>query len=536
MKDSKIVYIRILVISFFGIFFYLQDQYALSYNDDDVYHFVVPAGERNFTEALKDSLTEKHPIENWSDVIQSNINSYQNSNGRFLVHCIVQACCSFMSMDTFVVLNTLVFCIFLYVLFVIVDVKNWIEAIIGVCVLWLLVYKGSSLFGIRAFAINYLWCTVINLIFYVFFTKVSDENRHVNIWESLILCLVGVIVGSLSESFSIGFSAAYVLYCLKTYYRDRIISLPVILMVIGYLIGTAIVVFAPGNFLRADGRVSGFSVNIAAIYQMITMPINIVYLLALFYALYKSRKKFIMHVRENSIFLFAILFNALFMIIIAYNGKHQQTVINMLCLILFLKLMNDIKYSKKFGAFVCSVLMIMNIVTYIPILQIRKNLYNSYHSCIANVKDGIVVSEEYEKFTYKVRNNPFVNEYFISVMNIDAKAVSLRMTQGKNMYLIKKVIPFSPNKFREYCNTNRKLIENVFKADYNYIICMLNEKRSPQEIKLVFKESFMGGMFLRNRTSDVSAYQRVEYDGIYYYLFPPNLHYGEIISLDIKHL
>ena len=88
------------------------------------------------------------------------------------------------------------------------------------------------------------------------------------------------------------------------------------------------------------------------------------------------------------------------MLFVAYNGKHQQTSNNIFVYILLLRLMGEfnISFNKKRASGFCMILLM--IITYIPILQLRKNLYKEYYSCIDSVliKNSTIIDEDYQKY------------------------------------------------------------------------------------------------------------------------------------------
>lgn len=533
-KSNSNAYLILFYVSI-GLLFYFQDRYVISQGDDDLYQFVIPDVPRPFTESLVDPTVERQPIQTVSDVITSNLHAYKNSNGRFLVHCIVQFCCSFMSMDTFVVINTFVFLAFIFLLFKIARINGLWQMVLGACFFWLLMYKGLSFMGNRANSVNYLWCSVANLLFLLFLNRVSKQSsgKSSQWYHLVVLFLGGAIIGSLSESFSIGISAALFVHAVFNYKK---LSMPMMLLVFGYFIGTAVVVFSPGNFSRAEGRGMG-SFNYFVIYQILTLPVNLIYLFSLLLLWHNNRKEVVLHLKENSIFILAVLFSSFFMMFIAYNGKQQQTAINVICLVLLLRILfSNFRISTNHAKAMGIALGIISLIIYIPVFNLRKSLYDSYNYCIDNVNKGkkgmVLVDEDYENAVYKLRTNPFVNNYFIFVFKINARHVSMIKTKGKDLDFVSKIIPFPLSKIDDYCVEDNKVIENVYKCDYNYHICKLNKDVPLDNVTLEFKESF-GLFFRRNSISQIHPDQLITYKGSKYYLFCLNSKNDEIVSLTV---
>ena len=525
--------VMLFIVGITGVLFYFQDRYAISFNDDDLYKFIVPAQERYYTESLRDPQSVRIPIESLKDVVTSNVNAYLFCNGRFIVHCIVQTLTSFTSMDSFVVLNTFVFCLFLICIIKISNINNSFHLLLAIFFFWFLIYKGTAFWGNIACSVNYLWCSVAYLFFYLLYNKIIlMQNKDWKWWKYVFTFFVSVLIGSLSESYSIGISAALFLY--YSINRKKLAS-PLIFLLVGFFIGTLIVSISPGNFLRVGGRVTGLSINLAAIYQMTTMPINIVYLLCVACIWFYNKNRILNHVNNNFFFILSIVFNTIFMLFVAYNGKHQQTSNNIFVYILLLRLMGEfnISFNKKRASGLCMILLI--IITYIPILQLRKNLYKEYYSCIDSVliKGSTIIDEDYQKYCFKVRSNPLINGLFISVLNIEPRSVSMRITRGNDLFFIEKVLPFSPNKINDYCTENNRLYNSVYKCNYNYVVCKLENNYDIKDISLTYKEKYFFSLFSRTNESSMQPYMVIDYRGEYYYLFPP-YELGEVTSLSIK--
>lgn len=516
-----------------GILYYMQDQYMISQGDDYMYQFIVPNDSRPFNVSLIDPQVERIPITSFSDVIESNKNAYMNSNGRFLVHCIVQTCCTFLSQNVFVVINTIMFLLFVFLVVKLSKVKELIQIAIVVCLFWLLMYKGQTFFYNMANSVNYLWCSVANLFFLLCHNKINDSEERFSKWYWLLgLFLLGLIIGSLSESFSIGISAGLFVYYI--FHRNNL-SRTTIFLLLGYFLGTAFVVLAPGNFSRVEGRGMG-SFNIFVLYQLLTVPVNLAYLVALVIMRFMNREQLKKHIINNMVLLLSVVFNAFFMMFVAYNGKHQQTAINVMCLILLSNLFfSGFKFSIRTQRIVASILVIVSMIIYIPVLQLRKSLFDSYNSCLSKVstKGITLVDEEYQKYTYKMRMNFLYHDYFIYVQNIIPRHASMIITEGKDLFYIANTIPFPKEKFEEFCTDDRKYFDNVYQGDYGYVFCKLDNDVPMQSISLNYNEAF-GFFFHRDAISVAKPFRKITYNGHYYYVFQQNLKGDRYLSLEVE--
>ncbi len=516
------------------ISYYAQYKYTISSYDDDVYLFYIPKGNLNHAEALLDTTVYSRPIQTFSDVVESNINSYNNSNGRFIVHSLVQICCSFMQMNQFAIINTIVWGLFVIFLFK-VSIRqsyNVFYLLTILCLFWLFVYKGVAFLGNRAGVINYMWCATANLAFYYLYEK--EVEKQINpFFYSFLLFLFSVICGSLSESFSIGLSAALVVFCLV---HVKKIKMTPIILTIGYLVGTAITVLAPGNFSRSAERVNGLSLNFSALYQIITSPIVLLFLLSLLIKGLRVKGSLSRFCKTNIILFSALCFSACFMLFVAYNGKHQQTFTNILSLVLLSRLLfNEGSNNSRTVVGIAIVTLILSILSYFPILHIRKQLYDTYYATIDSaIKQGggIIYDKEYERVVYNIRENHFLRDHYVYPFSLRKDFVSMRLTNGKNIHYIEKVVPYETNRLLLLCNSSNEVIKNVYMTDYNIIVLRTKEKNKLDKVSLLFKEKY-ALFFQRNTLSVTQPYEELELNGFHYYFFPNNNQYSAIEAVCI---
>ena len=103
----------VLVICF--IAFYLQERYAIFSIDDWTYAFVVQDDYHNYQSVTDDHVIRK-PVTSIYDAFISQSRDYFKTNGRFLIHALVQYICGTKTMGQFIVLNTVMFSFFILLL------------------------------------------------------------------------------------------------------------------------------------------------------------------------------------------------------------------------------------------------------------------------------------------------------------------------------------------------------------------------------------------------------------------------------------
>ncbi|WP_165040267.1 DUF6056 family protein [Dysgonomonas sp. ZJ709] len=189
------------------------------------------------------------------DIFQSQYNHYYLWGGRSVVHFIAQA---LLLLPPFVIdlLNTLaymayVFLIYWFIkgrkagsilLFILVNLAIWfVQPAFGDTILWI---TGSA---------NYLWGTTLILLFLLPFRLYSGhkQDRISMIIYSVAFFIFAFIAGWTNENTAGAMLLMAILFLI--YYRSRKWNIPVwaIVGLIGALIGYIIMIFAPGNAVRA---------------------------------------------------------------------------------------------------------------------------------------------------------------------------------------------------------------------------------------------------------------------------------------------
>lgn len=250
IKENNIK--KIILGLFFIIFFiliYLLNRLYPIHSDDWMYSFI---------------FNEDPPkrIANILDIIVSQYNHYLYWGGRNIVHFIDQLLL-LLSPTIREILNSLAYIIFAFViyriankgrktnpyLFLVVNLLVWLlTPVFPQTVIWI---TGSS---------NYLWGTLIILVFvsyyYSFYTKEKSKN---SILKNILFLLGGVIAGWTNENSAI--ALIFILCILLFYFKIRKIKIPqwTIYGLIGVCIGCAVMLLAPGNFIRSKDTHAAFN-------------------------------------------------------------------------------------------------------------------------------------------------------------------------------------------------------------------------------------------------------------------------------------
>lgn len=360
MRRGDYIFIIIVFIAF-----YVLNQFSVLIGDDFWYCFygVDANGTAQF-------------IDSFGDAVCSQLHAYTTHNGRIIVHTLTSYFCGVLGMNVFKIFNSLVFTLMFYGLLKLsrkyIGYQTWDKYLIIFMLFVLMPYPGQIFWGSIAMSINYLWtsCAVIYLL--VFYGIIKEHKIKYNLLGNIVVFLISILAGSLQESFTIGISGAlFLYYCF--HYKEFKGTIPY--FVIGLWIGTAIVVFAPGNFLRLEGvdkaqSASGFISSLSNFARLFTDTKLMIIAIVLSIILWvKDRAQICNFYKVNFIYIWSIIFSA-FLVFITYSGERQLTCIELFSLILILRLLlhfsNPIRI-KKIELVYSILLSIVCLLLYYPI-------------------------------------------------------------------------------------------------------------------------------------------------------------------------
>lgn len=158
------------------------------------------------------------PIKSFLDIIISQCKHYQELNGRFLIHLIVQLFCGIWGIEFFRIINSLFFTLLcgLITRFVF---NSWKTSILNYIITTLLIFFTIpaiklTIFGNISFCVNYLWTAVFNLLL-ILLVITKFTNNKVSSFQNLMLFVVCILCGSLQESFSIPILGTAIIFILS---------------------------------------------------------------------------------------------------------------------------------------------------------------------------------------------------------------------------------------------------------------------------------------------------------------------------------
>ena len=241
VEHNKLIFLAINIVAFCA-FLWINIRTPLS-GDDLIYQTIYGTGV---------------PITNLRDILQSQINHYQMWGGRSVVHFIDQA---FLLLDKswFNIANSIVFLLFVLLIYHYSLEKKVTNSflVLEYVLLWVTIPNPIDTIVWQTSSVNYLWGSTFILLYLLPYYK-SWEGLDVKskslsaVLQAIIMFICGVLCGWTIEAGAVmllTFIFATLAYQIK---NKKFIQGWEITGFIGSLIGFGILIFAPGNFKRAN--------------------------------------------------------------------------------------------------------------------------------------------------------------------------------------------------------------------------------------------------------------------------------------------
>ncbi len=460
---SKHVFYQNSIYLIFIFGFYLQNRFAISCSDDWPYSFICEKDGAGYLSAADEGATPR-PITSLKDAIMSQSADYFKSNGRFITHTLVQYFCGTMNMGHFVLLNTLVFALFTLCLLklTILNRKILLQTLTVLSAIWLLIpFKGFTFMGNISLSINYLWAAAFNLLFLILYHHTL--NQRPSSVPMIFISLMAFVIGSLQESFSICIAGSI---CLRAFIRRKNISSQHVIIIIAYIAGTLSCILSPANFQRAE-EIGGFGFHVGSVYGLLASPVVWLFVLCVFFLI--KKRMLSVEFRRQPIILTSVIINLLFILVIAYNGRHQLMALNILMFIFVFRVYLT-NVSQKSLRTVALMLTVVSLVSYYPILNVRQNYHSAFLQLTERMKastDGIVAAHDFETLSANYKKNLILNYNYITTISfLDwepyERIYSLKLTKGKNPHLFITVLPDEKENIALACTAEHEVVPNLY--------------------------------------------------------------------------
>ncbi len=443
---------RSLFFIFIAVLFYLLYRYGLFISDDYMYAYIFGTETR---------------ISSLSDIFTSQCRHYMQFNGRFIVHCIVQLFCGILGMEWFHVFQTIMFVLFVALTTRLVC-KTWQAPIVWYAItataIWFLIPRiNLTLLGNISCGVNYLWVGVATAMFMLLYRRLAHSTNH-SLIVKIGAGLFGLVCGSLQESFSIPIAGAlFIYYC----FNFRKLRDAAAWLVIGYWLGTIILIVAPANFVRLSKEISEDNTISRTIQLFSSCMLITAFLLAHLPVLSKrfGRKFIVGFVSDYWMHYTMILISILFTIFIAYTGRHQMFFAGWLIIILAIDCLRRILGSAidRYGRMICIVLAIAVLPVYIHAYHAKKLVFNLQQKIVSDIvesDDGNIIVNGYSAYVLKDYIALRYADFWGLLAGGGKPSLSLYYT-GDTEH-IRNFIPCAPERLPELLDSNHRVSDNVY--------------------------------------------------------------------------
>ena len=523
-------FLCILPLLIVGLLFYLLDSENEFINDDLYYSLSHP---------------DFKPIDSVAALFSSQYYDYFHTNGRFLVHLIVQLFCGVIGVKTFHVLNTIIFIIFLYGLRYYTNNHVRKDIPITVILVFLIILVPAwhiTYLGYIAGAVNYLWAGCAYIWWINLFENNKDSDNST--LKNCGLLMASFLVGTLQESFCIGIAGYLFLSILinrKSVTRSNWI------MSIAFMVGAAICVLAPANFTRLSasmGSLTGIIKYMSSIAKLIVYAKTFILLCCVLVTLYirKSSKDFVIKLlKSHSLLLTAVSFNALFVAVIAYTGPHQLTCIESYSMLILLCTIYSL-YAERFARYfkyMDKVALLAFILFALVLYPERKSIADAYkqlwHATLESTDGTVVATRYFDEITRKrgwlrgnfVRGQEPFNSY-------NRTFLSLHLTKGASDDLVKTLLPLDKEAIIAECKHEEDSTYNVIRLKKaNALVIKSKENLSNKCVDVFITPTFFGklrnliisGQEWNKTPMEVNDLDWFKHDNDYYYIIMNDLNF-----------
>ena len=448
------------------VLFYLLNLYSPFINDDTIYAFI--KGENTQVMSL-------------TDAIRSQIYDYFHTNGRFIIHVIVQYFCGVLGFSLFKIINSFVFTLLCFNVYLLLknEFKYYVNNnAILLFIILLMVFGVCRIYLDNiACSVNYLWTSFFILLFLLLWEKeLKAATRKTSYY--IVIFFISGIIGSLQESFSFGVAGALFIYYIL---KHRELNKGNTILIIGFLIGTSVNIFAPSNFIRLEetgGMPNSLHTIISRVFSVFYNSDSFLVLLIILSLFYINDKKgCIRFIETNLILLLSIIFNIAFTLFVAYTAPHQLTCIELFSILLIIKLIytrySDFLINRR-KVFLVLYLIILSLL-YIPVFYCRRDIGTGHNRLIDNAyksNDGCVIANEYYN-SVLTKDNWFYNNFTRQEVynNFCKVGLSAIVTHGENWNFIKSILPDEKSNLMDICKDENMISKYIYKeANKPYFI------------------------------------------------------------------
>lgn len=434
-------------------------------------------------------------IKSISDVISSQHYHYLHINGRVIPHLILQIFDPLIGKSYFNIFNAILFSVFIFLLnqtcikegkyaykyiymsFIAIIIICLLFPGFKMCFLWM---TGSN---------NYLLTSVLLLLFHYI---LQNNCNHKTFYP--LLFIYGVICGLTHEGLVLGLFVGYIIY----FYRNkREITINKIILLSGLFLGIVLLLFSPGSLHRAEATNNIMGLSIVSViksyiiafiaFKNLRITFLLILLLVILYC--KNKLKFNKLLRENIIFIVALIITFLFVWFTKFDSLRSRFGIEFYALIILLRSIEYLNLYKKLGVISCLIsIYILPTALFYSICN-----YHITQDYIKQIKDKdiIIFSETkqetsfvYQRFILKFALPDNIQYYW----NFSKK--SLENTLISRAYKKENII-FLPSEFIKKININSTSFKDFdYKTNFPFYVKEIGNNQEIQEIRLNYNSNY----------------------------------------------
>ncbi len=192
------------------------------------------------------------PINTLGDVVESLTWHYFCWNGRIVPHFIQQTFSGILPLEAFYVLNALVFGLTLYLMaYIATNRRPWKRIWVWVTIMatMMLYPNWPRVFASNNLSVNYLWPLTMGCIIWIWWVKLRDGKIKYPWWKGLLTLIAAFLMGWTHEAMVVPMCATILLWYV---WHKRLPKHAEAWLVSGFVAGSLIEIFAPGNLGRFD--------------------------------------------------------------------------------------------------------------------------------------------------------------------------------------------------------------------------------------------------------------------------------------------
>lgn len=465
---------------FIWILFWLLSHYSpVGFGDDLGIRFIF--GEEN------------HLIESLSDCFRSAYNHYFIQHGRLPIAFLAITFDSIIGKEIFDICNASIFSVVIFLISRYSSNTNlFFKTIVTLFFFFFFIpaFQETNLWIVGS--VNYLWVSLIILIFLLIFRHYSQSPYSCRlVW----ICPFTIIAGMCHEAFSLPISFGLLVYILRN--RNYILRSSALPIAISFMVGTGLLVFAPGNFHRS-GLGNGFDIKLvlshlaAGLYSLF-FSLRIFWLFVFLFIYkywndnYGARSFFVQHLMEGS----ALLISPLILFTFPMYGGRITYSIEILSLILFICLISkfNVLKTKYISLTLCGIILMV----YIPVVTYA---YTNHLNAIY-VQEQLKAKERVVKVPLVDGNDWIISRYllYISGFGPSCYYFSLspkdsNMQKASLLYNIPDLVllPEDIYLFIEEHQSNDLSSFYITRKDWPYYVKQVKDESQITKVELVLRD------------------------------------------------